>query len=65
MIPIYFIGTEERTMPSEEKMTIAERRKYIGILQKRYRKARKGERGRLLDEMEKVTGLSRLVGTRA
>ena len=46
-------------MPDEEKMTIDERRKYLRLIQDRYLKARKLERGRLLDEMEATTGLHR------
>jgi len=46
-------------MPNEEKMTINERRKYLRLIKKRYLKASKVERGKLLDEMEAVTGLHR------
>ena len=46
-------------MPSEEKMTIDERRKYLRLIKKRYLKASKLERGKLLDEMEAITGLHR------
>jgi hypothetical protein len=46
-------------MPNEEKMTIDERRKYLRLVKRRYVKAGKLERGRLLDEMEAVTGLQR------
>lgn len=46
-------------MPNEEQMTIDERRKYLQLIKKRYLKASKLERGRLLDEMEVVTGLHR------
>jgi len=46
-------------MPNEEKMTINERRKYLRLVKRRYVKAGKLERGRLLDEMEPVTGLHR------
>jgi hypothetical protein len=46
-------------MPNEEKMTIDERRKYLRLIKKRYLKASKLERGRLLDEMEAITGLHR------
>jgi len=38
-------------------MTINERRKYLRLVQKRYIKANRLERGRLLDEMETITGL--------
>ena len=46
-------------MPHEERMTIDERYKYLRIQQKRYRKADRSERGRMLDEMGEVTGLDR------
>ena len=49
----------EGTMPNEEKMSINERRKYLRLIKKRYLKASKFERGRLLDEMEAITGLHR------
>jgi len=42
---------------TEEEMTIEERMKYLRKMQKRYRKAEKKERGKLLNEMEIVTGL--------
>jgi len=46
-------------MPNEEKMTMNERRKYMRLIKKRYLQAGKLERGRLLDEMEAITGLHR------
>ena len=46
-------------MPKEEKMTINERWKYLRLVKKRYLKAGKLERGRLLNEMEAVTKLHR------
>lgn len=46
-------------MPTEEKMTIDERYKYLRMMQKRYRQATRKERGQLLDEMECMTGLNR------
>ncbi len=46
-------------MPNEERMTVNERRKYLRLIKKRYLKASKLERGRLLDEMEAITGLHR------
>lgn len=46
-------------MSKEEKMTIDERRKYLRRMQKRYRKADRREKSRLLDEMEQVTELHR------
>jgi hypothetical protein len=46
-------------MPNEEQMTINERRKYLPLIKKRYLKASKLGRGRLLDEMQAITGLHR------
>jgi len=46
-------------MPTEEKMTIDERYKYLRMMQKRYRQATRKERGQLLDEMECMTELNR------
>jgi len=46
-------------MPAEDEMTIDERWKYLRKMRKRYVKANRNERGRLLDEMEAVTGLHR------
>ena len=46
-------------MSIEDKMTIDERRKYLHKMGKRYRKADRKEKGRLLDEMEEVTELHR------
>jgi hypothetical protein len=46
-------------MSNEEKMTVDERRKYLRRMQKRYGKASRKEKGRLLDEMEQVTELHR------
>lgn len=40
-------------------MTIDERRKYLKIMRRRYKKATRRERGVLLDEMGQVTGLER------
>ena len=49
-------------MSAEEKMTVDERRKYLGLIRKRYRTASsKRERGYLLDEMQRITGLNRKV----
>lgn len=42
-------------MSADEKMSIDERYKYLRRMQKRYRQANDGEKGRLLDEMEAVT----------
>jgi hypothetical protein len=46
-------------MPADDAMTIDERRKYLKKLQPRYLAANRVERGRLLTEMELVTGLHR------
>jgi hypothetical protein len=46
-------------MPNEEKMSIDERWKYLGLIKKRYVEANKVERGSLLDEMEAVTAMHR------
>lgn len=46
-------------MTTEDQMTIDERLKYLRKMKKRYVKANRQERGRLLDEMEAVTGLHR------
>jgi len=49
----------EGTMPTQDKMTIDERLKYLRIQHPRYQKAKRQERTRLLDEMERVIGLDR------
>jgi hypothetical protein len=46
-------------MSIEDKMNIDERRKYLFKMQRRYRKADRKEKGRLLDEMETITGMDR------
>lgn len=46
-------------MTTEEQMTIEERYKYLRMMKARYVKAERQERGRLLDEMEAVTGQHR------
>jgi hypothetical protein len=46
-------------MSTNDKMTINERRKYLLVMQKRYEKASKKERSKLLDEMQKITGQHR------
>jgi hypothetical protein len=47
-------------MSTDEKMTIDERRKYLQMMRKRYVATKnKSERGRLLDEMQAVSGLER------
>jgi hypothetical protein len=46
-------------MSTTDKMTIDEERKYLRKMKQRYRKAKRKERGQLLDEMEAVTGKHR------
>lgn len=46
-------------MPTEEQMTVNERRKYLKLMKPRYQQAKRAERSRLLSEMEEVTGLHR------
>ena len=46
-------------MPSEEKMNVDERRKYLKLVASRYAKAGRRERSVLLTEMAAVTGLHR------
>jgi hypothetical protein len=46
-------------MNNDEIMTIDERFKYLRLIQKRYRKADRSEKGQLLDEAASVTGLHR------
>lgn len=46
-------------MPTEEQMTVNERRKYLKLMKPRYQQAKRGERSRLLSEMQEVTGLHR------
>lgn len=46
-------------MATDDKMSIHERNKYLRKMQKRYRKANRSTRARLLDEMQKVTELHR------
>jgi len=49
----------EGAMSVEEKMSIAERYKYLRKMQKRYRQASRKEKGQLLDEMAAVTEMHR------
>jgi hypothetical protein len=42
-------------MVEPEPMTLSERRKYLGLIQPRYRKASRRERSAMLDEAERVT----------
>jgi hypothetical protein len=46
-------------MSIDDEMTIDERRKYLRKRQKQYARADRIEKGKLLDEMEQVTGLHR------
>ncbi len=46
-------------MPSKDKMTVDERRKYLRLVASRYAKASRAERSALLTEMVAVTGLHR------
>jgi hypothetical protein len=46
-------------MPSHEKMTVDERRKYLRLVVPRYARAGRAERSALLTEMAAVTGLHR------
>jgi len=46
-------------MPTEDEMTVNERRKYLKRMKPLYLKAKKAERSRLLTEMEQVSGLHR------
>jgi hypothetical protein len=48
-------------MSTYEKMNIDERLKYLRLMKSRYAKAGRKEKGRLLGEMEAVTGLKRKV----
>jgi hypothetical protein len=49
----------ELTMSEKDEMSIDERRKYLHKMWGRYRDASKQEKGKLLDEMEYVTGMNR------
>lgn len=42
-------------MVEPEPMTLSERRKYLGLIQPRYREASRGRRSAMLDEAERVT----------
>ncbi|OLE32691.1 MAG: hypothetical protein AUG45_09495 [Ktedonobacter sp. 13_1_20CM_3_54_15] len=46
-------------MPTQNEMTIDERRKYVKLMEPRYRKAKRKERSQLLSEMEQVSKLHR------
>ena len=51
-------------MPTEDEMTLDERRKYLKRMKPRSMKAKRGERSALLSEMEQVTGMHRKSLTR-
>jgi hypothetical protein len=51
-------------MPTEDQMNVTEHRKYLKLMKARYVAAERAERGRLLTEMEQVTGLHRKSLTR-
>jgi hypothetical protein len=63
MIPSNDNVTEGK-MTTEDRMTIDERYKYLRKMKSRYVNANRKERGRLLDEMQAVTGLHRKSLTR-
>lgn len=46
-------------MPTEDEMTVSERRKYLKRMKPLYSKADRSEQGRMLSDMEQVTGLHR------
>jgi hypothetical protein len=46
-------------MPSDEKMSVDERRKYLKLVVPRYTTAKRAERSKMLNEMAAVTGLHR------
>lgn len=46
-------------MPTEEQMTVTERRKYLKLMKPLYAKANRNEQSRMLSDMEQVTGLHR------
>jgi hypothetical protein len=49
----------EESMPTEDEMTVTERRKYLKKMKPLYSKAERKEQSRMLTEMEQVTGLHR------
>src|SRR3989440_9605327 len=51
-------------MPTEDEMTLDERRKYLKRMKPRYLKAKRKERSQLLSEMEQVSGMHRKSLTR-
>ena len=48
-------------MPGNGEMTIAERRKYLGLMGRRYAGADRATKGQLLDEMEQGLSVDELV----
>jgi hypothetical protein len=48
-----------KKMPTEERMTVNERRKYLTLMKSRYQQASRSQQSALLTEMEQVTGLHR------
>jgi hypothetical protein len=53
------ISAVEEMMSNDEKMNIDERWKYLRVMRPRYRKAGRKEKGKMLNEMMAVTGLTR------
>src|SRR5947209_19897769 len=53
------LPSEGKPMPTEDEMTLDERRKYLKRMKLRYMKAKREERSALLSEMEQVTGMHR------
>src|SRR5215469_4328052 len=51
-------------MPTEDDMSVNDRRKYLKRMKERYEGANRVERGQLLSEMEQVTGMHRKSLTR-
>src|SRR5712692_2183313 len=51
-------------MPTEDEMSLNERRKYVKRMKVRYLKASRRERSQLLSEMEQMTGMLSLSLTR-
>jgi hypothetical protein len=51
-------------MPTEDEMTLNERRTYLKVMKPRYLNAKRKERSALLSEMEQVTGMHRKSLTR-
>lgn len=51
-------------MPTEERMTVNERHKYLHVMKSRYQKASRKEQSALLTEMEHLLGAPRSCGQR-